>query len=292
MNLLAEKLRLKRKELGLSQQALATGICEQSQISKIERGRFMPSAELLFKLSQRLEVPLDYFFNEQLEVKSTLSNFKKLSSKLLDDRNYDDLEYIYSLEIEKNNDLSLDDRVYLEWIKSIIDFQKDHKKSETIKHLENQLQKLSSTSPTYLKMLNTLANFYSLVGREQEYESIYSRLIEIYLSHNLDNQEFMFGYIRVRFNYAYFLQMKERYSEAIQEAVETIEFCKLKQTSYQLAPLLIILGNSGMQFMDKEEVKNYYIEARNLCKIYDSPLLLMKIEEYLYELDKNISDNS
>ena len=40
MNTLAEKFRLKRKELRLSQQTLAEGICEQSQISKIERGHF------------------------------------------------------------------------------------------------------------------------------------------------------------------------------------------------------------------------------------------------------------
>ncbi|HFR3515671.1 TPA: helix-turn-helix domain-containing protein, partial [Streptococcus suis] len=122
MNLLAEKFRLKRKELGLSQQILAEGICEQSQISKIERGHFIPSADLLFKLSQRLEVPLDYFFNEEIEVKSNLSNFKHLSSHLLNDRNYDDLEYIYKIELDRNTFLPLEDRMYLEWIKAIIDF--------------------------------------------------------------------------------------------------------------------------------------------------------------------------
>ncbi|MDW7633542.1 helix-turn-helix transcriptional regulator, partial [Streptococcus pneumoniae] len=120
MSTLAEKFRLKRKELRLSQQTLAEGICEQSQISKIERGHFIPSADLLFKLSQRLEVPLDYFFNEQIEIKSNLSNFKQLSARLLDDRNYDDLEYIYRIEIERSTFLTLEDRTYLEWIKAII----------------------------------------------------------------------------------------------------------------------------------------------------------------------------
>ena len=91
MNILGEKFKLQRKKLGLSQKSLAEGICEQSQISKIERGHFIPSADLLFKLSQRLEVPLDYFFNDEIEIKSNLSNFKHLSSRLLDDRNYDDL---------------------------------------------------------------------------------------------------------------------------------------------------------------------------------------------------------
>ena len=144
MNTLAERFRLKRKELRLSQQTLAEGICEQSQISKIERGHFIPSADLLFKLSQRLEVPFDYFFNEQIEIKSNLSNFKQLSARLLDDRNYDNLEYIYKIEIERSTFLTLEDRTYLEWIKSIIDFYQYDSKCEAISSLENILLKVSS----------------------------------------------------------------------------------------------------------------------------------------------------
>ncbi|RRR01003.1 XRE family transcriptional regulator, partial [Streptococcus pneumoniae] len=67
--------------------------------------------------------------------------------------------------------------------------------------------------------------------------------------------------------------------------LETIELCKLKHTSYQLAPLLILVGNAGTYFLDKEQVKNYYIEAKELCKIYNNPLMLMKIENYLKELE-------
>ncbi|HEL1761165.1 TPA: helix-turn-helix transcriptional regulator [Streptococcus suis] len=285
MNILAEKFRLKRKELGLSQQTLAEGICEQSQISKIERGHFIPSADLLFKLSQRLEVPLDYFFNEQIEVKSNLSNFKHLSARLLDDRNYDDLEYLYKIELDRSTFLTLEDRMYLEWIKAIIDFYQYNLQHEAISYLENILLKASSNTLIYLKVLNTLSNFYSLVGREQQYEANYSHLVELYQTKNLDHQEFLFGYIRVRHNYAHYLVSKEKYSEAIQEALETIELCKERQTSYQLAPLLILVGNAGAHFLDKEQIKNYYIEARELCKIYNNPLMLMKIENYLKKLD-------
>ena len=285
MTILAEKFRIKRKELGLSQHVLAEGICEQSQISKIERGHFIPSADLLFKLSQRLEVPLDYFFNEQIEVKSNLSNFKHLSARLLDDRDYDDLEYLYKIEIDRNTFLPLEDRMYLEWIKGIIDFYKLNLQNEAISSLERVLSKVSSKNLIYLKVLNTLSNFYSLVGREQDYEANYSLLMELYQTKNLEYQEFLFGYIRVRYNYAHYLVSKEKYNEALQEALETIELCKERQTSYQLAPLLILVGNAGAQFLDKEQVKNYYIEARELCKIYNNPLMLMKIEKYLKELD-------
>lgn len=285
MSILAEKFRTKRKELGLSQQNLAEGICEQSQISKIERGHFIPSADLLFKLSQRLEVPLDYFFNEQIEVKSNLSNFKHLSTRLLDDRNYADLEYLYKIERERRTFLTLEDRMYLEWVKAIIDFYQYDLQDEAISYLENILSNVSSNTLIYLKILNTLSNFYALVGREKEYEMNYSLLVGLYQTKNLDHQEFLFGYIRVRYNYAHYLVSKEKYNEAIQEALETIELCKERQTSYQLAPLLILIGNAGAHFLDKEQVKNYYIEARELCKIYNNPLMLMKIENYLKELD-------
>lgn len=285
MNILAEKLRSKRKELGLSQQSLAKGICEQSQISKIERGNFMPSAELLFKIAQRLEVPLDYFFNEQIEVKSNLSNFKHLSARLLGDRDYDGLEYIYKIELKRNTFLASEDRIYLEWIKAIIDFYQYQSQNKAISTLEIALSKVSSKTFIYLKILNTLSNFYSLIGREQNYENNYSLLMELYQTKNLEHQEFLFGYIRVRYNYAHYLVSKEKYNEAIQEALETIELCKLKHTSYQLAPLLILVGNAGTHFLDKEQVKNYYIEAKELCKIYNNPLMLMKIENYLKELE-------
>lgn len=285
MNILAEKFRAKRKELGLSQQNLAEGICEQSQISKIERGHFIPSADLLFKLSQRLEVPLDYFFNEQIEVKSNLSNFKHLSSRLLEDRNYNDLEYLYKIEVERNNFLTLEDRMYLEWVKAIIDFYQHDLQDTAISNLENILSKVSSNTLIYLKALNTLSNFYSLVDREEDYKNNYSHLMELYQTKNLEFQEFLFGYIRVRYNYAHYLVSKEKYNEAIQEALETIEFCKERQTSYQLAPLLILVGNAGAQFLEKEQVRTYYIEARELCKIYNNPLMLMNIENYLKKLD-------
>ncbi|HEM5050077.1 TPA: XRE family transcriptional regulator, partial [Streptococcus suis] len=162
-----------------------------------------------------------------------------------------------------------------------IEFYKYDNKDRAISSLETLLSKVSSNNQVYLKILNTLSNFYSLVGREQEYEANYSLLLKLYQEKNLENQEFLFGYIRVRYNYAHYLVSKEKYDEAIQEALETIEFCKLKHTSFQLAPLLILVANSGESFLDKDQVKNYYIEARELCRIYSNPLMLMKIESYL-----------
>ncbi|HEM5238033.1 TPA: transcriptional regulator [Streptococcus suis] len=177
--------------------------------------------------------------------------------------------------------------MYLEWSKAIIDFYKYDLKDQAISHLEKALSKLSTTTLVYLKILNTLSNFYSLVKREEEYEKNYKLLKELYQTKDLTNQEFLFGYIRIRFNYAHYLQSQKKYSEAMQEALEMIEFCKSKHTSYQLEHFLIIVGNAGASFLDKEQVRNYYLQARELCRIYDHPLMLMKIERFLSNLENS-----
>ena len=289
MSTFSEKFKLQRKELGLSQKVLAEGICEQSQISKIEKGNYMPAADLLFKLAKRLQVSVDYFFDEDYKMISNLVNFKNLSFKLLEDRNYKELEYIYQLEKEKNNFLSQEDLAYLDWIQAILLFYLHEEKEKALQQLETLSDKINKKSDTYLKILNTLANFYSLFGRDKDYELIHSHLTNLYQEKDLTIQEYLFGYIRIRYNYAHYLLTKDLKLDAIKEALETIDFCKSKQTSYQLVPLLTIVGNASLGILDDNEVRNYYIQARDLCKIFDNKLMYLQIETFLKEFDKDVA---
>lgn len=283
-NNIAEKLKLKRKEKGFSQQKLAKGICEQSQISKIERGNYMPAADLLYKLAVRLQVPLDYFFNDNFEIPSSLNHFKRLSSKLLEDRNYTDLEYLYNLEKNKNNLLSEEDSAFLEWTSSILIFYLYGNKEQAVHQLEHLLASLKTKRSVYLRILNTLSNFYSLMGRKNEYLENYNLLLSIYQNEDLTVSEYLYGYIRVKYNYAHYLLEEGNKMEAIKEALETIEICKTWQTTYQLAPLLILIGNAGENIISKEKIIEYYQDAKDLCRIFENKLMYLQIENYLNEL--------
>ena len=152
--------------------------------------------------------------------------------------------------------------------------------------MEGLLDSTNEKSHTYLKILNTLANFYSLFGREQDYEAIHIILMNRYQEMDLGIQEHLFGYIRVRFNYAHYLLDQNQKLDAVKEALETIELCKSKQTSYQLAPLLTIVGNAGLDLLNSSEVKSYYIQARDLCKIFDHKLMYLQIESFLKEFEE------
>ncbi len=71
----------------------------------------------MYKLSLKLNVPMNYFFDESvIKEDSTIQNFKILSNKLLADRDYESFKHLYELEIEKKQKLPLSDQLYLSWI--------------------------------------------------------------------------------------------------------------------------------------------------------------------------------
>lgn len=57
---MGRRLRKLRLEAGLSQQALAEGICTSAYVSHLEAGKRRPSDELLEKLAERLETTAEH----------------------------------------------------------------------------------------------------------------------------------------------------------------------------------------------------------------------------------------
>lgn len=142
MQSIGNKFKTKRKALGLSQKDLADGICEQSLISKIERTNYFPSSDVLYSLSQKLQVDIIYFFDESYETVSDLRKFISMSSKLLEHRNYNELKYLYNLEKSNQNSFNEDEQSYLTWIKAIILFYNYDKKDSAIELLKNLIDSL------------------------------------------------------------------------------------------------------------------------------------------------------
>ncbi|WP_449621019.1 helix-turn-helix domain-containing protein [Robertmurraya sp. Marseille-Q9965] len=81
-----------RQAVGLSQEELASGICNQAQISNLENNNAMPSAMLLNQIANKLGVDMNYFFEMQESHKvEYLQNSKKYIRKLIRMRDYKNL---------------------------------------------------------------------------------------------------------------------------------------------------------------------------------------------------------
>ncbi|CUS26821.1 helix-turn-helix domain-containing protein [Paucilactobacillus oligofermentans DSM 15707 = LMG 22743] len=82
---LGVKLRDKRQQQRLNQLQLASGICTQATVSRMERQNIPPSIDVLIKLCQRLELTLDQVFSEFSTSGAPTSNlFLELDSCFID----------------------------------------------------------------------------------------------------------------------------------------------------------------------------------------------------------------
>jgi HTH-type transcriptional regulator, quorum sensing regulator NprR len=63
---IGEKVRSQRKQRGLSQEELASGICSRQTISFLENGQHLPSADIIRKVCERLSIPLREVMGDDL----------------------------------------------------------------------------------------------------------------------------------------------------------------------------------------------------------------------------------
>lgn len=284
--LLATRLKNKRKELKLSQKELAEGICEQGQISRMEQGKYSPGSELLFQLSKRLNVSMNYFF-EDTEVSSleNIDKFKELSRKFLDQRDYESLQYIYELEKAKRSRLSIKDQLYLDWIDTLVQFHYYKHQTEAVAKLEKILSSMKKSDFYYLQLGNTLANFYFDLGQEDNYQELYKLLKENIRSLSVQNLEQLELLIKFRYNYCRYLWLHEQISEAIEEITDTIATCRKYDSSYRLADLYCLLGNISEGFAEKDRIQGFYQLSYQLYKHEENQKMMLEIEKELKLLE-------
>lgn len=228
--LLATRLKNRRKELKLSQRELAEGICKQGQISRLESGEFTPGADFLHALAKKLKVSMDYFFDEQIvEEVDELAEFKKLAHTFIINRNYESLKYIYELENVKSHRLSLADKFYMEWIKSLIDFYFYGQQEEAVERLEKVLSQLSISDMNYLQVSNTLFNFYYDIGDLTRFDEIRETLEYQVNQLNLNTLEELELFIKFNYNVCRYLWLQNNIEEAITKITTTISSVRLTE---------------------------------------------------------------
>ena len=283
--LLATRLKNRRKELKMSQRELAEGICKQGQISRLENGEFTPGADFLYALSKKLKVSMNYFFNEQIvEEIDELSEFKKLAQTFITNRNYESLKYIYELESVKVHRLSLVDKFYMEWIKSLIDFYFYGQKEEAVARLEKVLSQLSVPDLTYLQVSNTLFNFYYDIEDLESFNEIREKLEYQVNQLNLKTIEELNLSIKFNYNVCRYLWLQNNTEEAIAKITDTIKQCKTYKTTYLLADLYVLMGNVSKNFSSKVAVKEYFETAYFLYKLEGNMSMALKIEHYIADI--------
>ncbi len=282
--LLASRLKERRKALKLSQKELAEGVCKQGQISRIENGEYTPGSELLYALSRKLRVSMDYFFDEQVQdEKNELENFRLVAENFISQRDYSSLKYLYNLESKSSSHLSLSDKMYLEWIQTLVLFYCDDNKFEAVSKLEKLLKERNISEINYLRFSNTLFNFYYGIDNLNQFNEIRDNLekrVNNLIIHTIEELELS---IKFNYNISRYLWLQNNVEDALNKISETIRICKRYRSNYLLADLYLLLGNASASFGNIDEVRDYYTKAKFLYNLDGNQEMSLKVEHYLAE---------
>lgn len=282
--LLASRLKERRKTLKMSQKELAEGICKQGQISRIENGEYTPGSELLYALSRKLRVSMDYFFDEQVQdEKNELENFRLVAENFISQRDYSSLKYLYNLESKSSSHLSLSDKMYLEWIQILVLFYCDDNKFEAVSKLEKLLKERNISEINYLRFSNTLFNFYYDIDNLNQFNEIRDNLekrVNNLIIHTIEELELS---IKFNYNISRYLWLQNNVEDALNKISETIRICKRYRSNYLLADLYLLLGNASASFGNIDEVRDYYTKAKFLYNLDGNQEMSLKVEHYIAE---------
>lgn len=280
--LMATRLKQKRLEMKWSQKELAAGICEQAQISRIEKGNYTPGSDLLYQLAKRLQVPMEYFYDDSVaQAPTNLDRFKHLAKDLLEKRDYASLAYIYDTEAARQHQLPLDDQLYLDWIKSVLLASIDKNLDGAISLLETVVSRSTTTHLQYLTFLSSLWNFYFLAEKTEQFEELNAHLLELIGDYEIKTFEDLELVIKFRFNHAHHLWETKQFEEGIDQTLKAIALCDQYRSRVCLAALYCLLANLTYDYSGKEDAKAYYEYAYTLAKLANDDKMVIELKNYM-----------
>lgn len=280
----ATRLKSKRLERGFSQRELAKGICEQGQISRMEQGKYMPGSDLLYSLAQKLNVKMDYFFDEKIPVEnSQIEKIRELVKTILIRRDYDTLKYIYEIEISKKSTLSLSDQIYIAWVESMVEFYSNNNRDRGRGILKELISRIGISNFNYLYLYNTQLNYFIEEGKKQEFEEFYNEISPIFDNLKIYVIEDLELYLKIKYNFCRYLWLNGSSEDAMKEIMEVLEICDKYNTRFLLADFYCLIGNVSEQLVSKNTAKKYFVSAQFLYNLSGNEKMALVIERYIIE---------
>lgn len=274
---LGKEIKRLRRTNKLSQSELAKGICCQTTISGIEKGRTLPSIDIMFYLSKRLNVTMDYLLNSTLQrAENYVLSTTQLINNYLKTANYSEIFELTTLERELRNkrDLGEEFNQFIDWHYFRSSYAKG---SITWQACVDNLTILINDKSIYkqqfqdMKIKNVIANILAENGVYNNAQNIYNEI----LSHKLDMDSYHRFTLKIYFNLSKMHFFELKYKESLEVAEKGImESLRLEDIS--------ILGNlytqAAQSLMQLDGGSSVVIDYLKKAKVI---FTLLKRENYL-----------
>ncbi|WP_347321587.1 helix-turn-helix domain-containing protein [Rossellomorea sp. RS05] len=270
-SVIGKKIRELRKAIGITQGELAVGICTQALISRMEKGDIYPSATVLYRISHRLGVDVNYFFElGSTERHDYIKNVERLFHTYRFNLQYDDM--IKLIEKEEQNPLFMnnkENKQLLDWNKAIYVSEVERNKEKAVDMVLDAI-KLTEDSKRAMteremRLQITLGNMLALLERYDEALAAYGKAQEA-----VDQNPYLQDKsIKTRLYYhtARIITRLGDYDESIKYCKEGLKWTISEERLYGIAQLNYQIGYNFELKGNDEEALSYFQKGRDYFQI-------------------------
>lgn len=279
---IGEKIKLRRKEIKMTQAELADGICTQAMISRIEKKKVRPSRDLMEKVAERLEVSIHYFYGEDsIESRySKTAQLCKIIRQHLIRREYESVSYL----IETNESLIEksvgEDRDFFKWIHGLLLAYRDGDNDKALDYLI-KMEAGVKNGELRVEVIDSIGNQYL---RKKEYEKA-----EAYYQKGFDSFAEWMNHekkAKLLLNYSICLFRQEKYSECLDKVMQGLELLIEKDTLFLLGDFFYYKARCLEMFKQYEDAKDAYKKAQTIFEIQQNEKYLLITKMSLEEMEK------
>ena len=250
MRLRGDVLKQIRRKRGLSQTALAEGICTQATISLMEKQNRLPKMDILTAICERLNISSDRIVEN--EVSGINETFNQIVDNLIS-RNFEDASALLKKVHVKNLESDFDKQRYY-YLVGMVQVE-SNQIDEAIFNFELVLTQFATTSANiYLAMTTAgMALAYLKRGDKERAARLTNRSVKLIDNKKLIGSLYQWASIDCQIAELY-LQLEDP-DNAIEVANKGIELCREHDSLFLLDELYLYIGRSYILKNHKEQAK-------------------------------------
>lgn len=256
------KIRDLRLYYDISQKDLAKNICSQAMISQIENDERIATANLLYDISMKLGVDLNYFFCEYEAPKiSYMKETFRHISRHIRSHNYAEANELIKTSLVNPLFKQPSEQKQLLWQKGVCHYYLTSNFEESASYLDQALNietnANKTTSELEVQILLSLAIIHSENLKVEDSLLFYDKSLKKCLQlPKLKDPKVL---IKIYYNYSKTLQEIKEYNQSIEFCDRGIKLCGSQESMYLLGELFCQKGYN-LLFLDKKEECLLHIE--------------------------------
>ncbi len=274
---IGEQIKELRKHFGISQQELCRDICSQSFISRIESGDLSPSAHLLYRISMRLGIDMNFFLESVYVTRMDYVQEVLLQlSEALKKKNFMQIKEL--VDYERDNPLFKHGRhkQTLLWYEAIYLYKVQEDFDQALMHLEEALSMKQTTLKSYserdIEIFLTKANIYTELRDFDNAIPLFKDILTCLNQLPVMRDKVLL--IKLYYNYSRALYLNGNLGESLHYAKKGIEQCNENRILYGMGELYFQIGMVHRDRTEHDLSLNAYEKAKMVSQLVEDESLI------------------